>query len=79
MGQLIACIVIVAVAALSAPWVLSELRRSRRSGGGGAGAAMIELNRILDPSTEHTVAARQETVKADLGKGDPPVDDETPR
>ncbi len=81
MGQWIACIVIVAAAVLSAPWLLDELRRTRRGGGAGTGAALLELDRILNPSTEHTIAARQETVKEDPGKGDPPADDDdgTPR
>lgn len=74
MGQLIACIVIIALATIFLPLAVGSIRRSRqKTGAGGLGSALVDLDRVLNPATEHSIQARQEQTEEQPSRDAPPV------
>ncbi|WP_309629709.1 hypothetical protein [Brevundimonas sp.] len=58
------------------PWAVRSMRNSRRrSGAGGMGGALLEMQSFIAPSTEHLIEAREEKVVEVAGDADP----DTPR
>lgn len=74
MIQVIASIVVVVLAAILLPLSVTSIRRSRqKSGTGGLGSALVDLDRVLNPATEHAIEARQEKTCEQPGKDAPPL------
>ena len=49
-------------------------KRERRStGGGGLGGVLIDLDRLVRPSVEHTVEAETRVLRREDDDGDPPT------
>jgi hypothetical protein len=60
------------VFAIFMPWAVSSMRDSqRKSGTGGMGSALLEMQAFIAPSTEHLIEAREEKMVEISGDSDP--------
>lgn len=74
MWEWIAAIVLLGLAIWLMPIAVASMRRDqKRTGVGGAGSAMLELERVLAPSTEHRVEAQKTPAARRTAPGDPPA------
>lgn len=74
MWEWIAAIVLLGLAIWLMPIAAASMRRDqKRTGVGGAGSAMLELERVLAPSTEHRVEAQKTPEAHRTAPGDPPA------
>lgn len=73
MGQWIAVLIIIVVAAVIIPWAVSAMQRDRRGkgSGGGFGPALLELDRVLNPSNTHAIEARRGPISEEDADGEP--------
>ena len=54
------------------PWAVGTMRDGqRKTGSGGAGWALLEMQAFVAPSTEHLIEAQQEKVVEVAGDSDP--------
>ena len=72
MTQILSVLAVIVLTVVLMPIAVRSMRR-RRGGGGGLGGALMSLDAVFRPSTEHVIEAQQEKPKGSAENDEPPT------